>query len=293
MILGAGCERTGGTSATTEPSTRPALTVASLSPAATDMILGMEAGEHLVAVSKYDLGKPGLRDLPVAGDYESIDWERLGRLRPSVMVMQVAKSRVPAGVQQRADQLGIKIQNIGIDKLEDIPVALREIGSAIGESAKAAAGEAALQRKLEEVRKRVAGSPAVPTLIVTDDSGMAVAGRDNFLDQVLTLAGGSNVAAPAGAGYFSIDREKIAALQPQVVLQLLGDASPPAVEQVRRFWNSMPELPAVKQGRVYYLTESSILMPGLKVGETAEVFASKLHPPDSRPSSAPIQQGNL
>jgi iron complex transport system substrate-binding protein len=141
-----------------------------------------------------------------------------------------------------------------------------------------------LKRQLEAVRSRVANQTAVPTLIVTDSSRQ-VAGGDNFLDELLNIAGGKNVAADSGRGYFVIDKEKIRALNPQVVLQLLGGAEAPVVEETRRFWESMPELEAVKNDRVYYLTESSILMPGLKVGETAEIFASKLHPATSQPAT--------
>src|SRR4051794_4265348 len=80
--LSAGCDR--GVSAP-PPSQKKSPTVASLVPAATDLIVGMGAGDHLVAVSNYDLGAE-VAGLPKVGDYQSIDWEKLTVLRPNVLI---------------------------------------------------------------------------------------------------------------------------------------------------------------------------------------------------------------
>ncbi len=63
-------------------------TVASLVPAATDLIVGMGARDRLVAVSSYDDKRPDVRQLPRAGNYETIDWELLRSLHPTVLITQ-------------------------------------------------------------------------------------------------------------------------------------------------------------------------------------------------------------
>src|SRR5436305_12578688 len=55
--------------------------IASLSPAATDMLIGLGAKDHLVAVSNYE-SSPESKDLPRVGDYQTTEWETLSRLRP-------------------------------------------------------------------------------------------------------------------------------------------------------------------------------------------------------------------
>src|SRR5205807_2554340 len=67
--LAAGC-RDGPAASTSRPSSGGAMRVASLAPAATDLILGMGAGDHLVAVSNYDAAEIGGRKLPQVGDYQ-------------------------------------------------------------------------------------------------------------------------------------------------------------------------------------------------------------------------------
>jgi ABC-type Fe3+-hydroxamate transport system substrate-binding protein len=50
------------------------------------------------------------------------------------------------------------------------------------------------------------------------------------------------------------------------------------MDQVTRFWTSIPNLPAVKNRRVYVLTDWFALEPGSHVGRLAEEFADVLHP---------------
>ena len=75
------------------PATRPAgVTVASLVPAATDLILSMGAGNRLVAVSNYDTIESTAHPLPRVGDYQTTDWETLASLHPSVMLIEPSGS---------------------------------------------------------------------------------------------------------------------------------------------------------------------------------------------------------
>src|SRR5687768_12849902 len=75
-------------------------TVASLSPAATDLLIGMGAADHLVAVSNWDAENPQTASLPRVGDYRSIDRERLTAIRPDVVVVQFRADKLPPGVTE-------------------------------------------------------------------------------------------------------------------------------------------------------------------------------------------------
>src|SRR3954471_18121548 len=100
-----GCEKAAArpNSASTKPAGK---TVASLVPAVTDLIIGMGARERLVAVSTYDRQRPDVESLPKVGDYQTIDWEQLQLIRPSLIVIDIHKDRLPPGFADRAAALG-------------------------------------------------------------------------------------------------------------------------------------------------------------------------------------------
>ena len=129
--------------------------VASLSPAATDLLVGMGAADHLVAVSNFDADRGSIAALPRVGDYRTQDWEKLSALRPAKMIVQVHEDRLPSGLRDRAQELGIELVNINIDDLPEVFDAIPKLGRAVGEEAKAQEAERALRKQFETLRKRV------------------------------------------------------------------------------------------------------------------------------------------
>src|SRR5205814_2156666 len=113
--------------------------VASLVPAATDLIVGMGAADHLVAVSTFDTRRAEIKELPRVGDYQQIDWERLGVIRPDVMIVFMSPQRMPAAVRQRAEEMKIQLVNVRTERLDDIFAELTNLGNLLHEPEKATA----------------------------------------------------------------------------------------------------------------------------------------------------------
>src|SRR5690348_14403504 len=77
-----GCDREPGSSVAGAPTSTPAMScpsIASLVPAATDLIIAMGSGDQLVAISNFDQDRPETHGLPKVGDYLTNDWERLAQ----------------------------------------------------------------------------------------------------------------------------------------------------------------------------------------------------------------------
>jgi ABC-type Fe3+-hydroxamate transport system substrate-binding protein len=269
------CDRSGGAAARRAAGGRR--TIASLVPAATDMLLGMGAGDHLVAVSNYE-SAPEVKNLPRVGDYQTTDWETLARLHPDVMVIQIAPERLPPGLKQRADELGIELVNVKIERLEDVFDNVQRLGAVAGEVEKGRAAARTLRERFDAIRDACAARPSVSALIVRDENGREVIGPDTFLDDLLKIVNATNAAASLGTRYPSIDRERLLALQPEAVIVVLPGAKPQALDAAARFWASIPELPAVKSGRVRTIADDYALVPGPRLADLAQKFADCLDP---------------
>lgn len=296
LILGAavclipgGCKRRPAGETTKVPTTtavrevRP--TVASLVPAATDLLLGMGVGDHLVAVSHYDTRRPGTANLPRVGDYQNFDWEQLGVLRPDLLIVFMDPQRMPVALRQRAEQLQITLVNCRTERLADIYAEIDHLGQLVREPAKAAMAASELRRRLDAVRRRVASLPPAPTLVVREATGDGVVGRDTFINDILEIAGGVNVVN--NPGWPSLDREMLVSLKPQVIVELLPEASPQVIGQARQVWQTMPAVPAVANGRVYIIDQWWAVQPGVHVADLAEKMAELLHGTDmAKPPAA-------
>jgi ABC-type Fe3+-hydroxamate transport system substrate-binding protein len=279
-VASPGCDRDNRAGPAPTTSTRDSshVTVASLVPAATDLLLGMGAGDQLVAVSNWDAERPEIAGLPRVGDYRTVDWEKLASIRPDVMIIQLAPDKMPPGLSERAAELGIKLVNLKIVYLQDVFTSLDQLGEAIGQPDKALNSSTALRSELADVLASVVGKPPVRTLISRSESPLAVVGGGNFMNDLLGIAGGRNVIDSGENSFPNIDVERLVALDPDVVLHLLPGSSQQVVEQAKTFWASHPQLSAVKNGRVHYLTETYLLVPGQNMGKVARRFAELLHP---------------
>jgi ABC-type Fe3+-hydroxamate transport system substrate-binding protein len=282
LIAALSCDRSNSNNAAAAAGPRPR--VASLSPAATEMLVGIGAGDHLVAVSNWD-SAAAVERLPRVGDYQSTDWETLARLRPDVMIVQVAPEHLPPGLKQRADELHIRLHNIRIDRLADVFETMRELGAVAGEADKGQEGARALRERFDRLRAACATRPSVRTLLVRDENARAVIGPDNFLDDVLNVVNATNAAAELGKAYPSIDPEQVTALRPEAVIVLLPDAKPQVLDVSNRSWAAMTEVPAVKNGRVYTITDGYALVPGPRLADLAGQIADRIRPPATRPTT--------
>lgn len=176
--------------------------------------------------------------------------------------------------------MGIQIVNLKLDSIDEIYAGMKTLGEAVGEPEKGRLAAAALKAKLDAVRERVKDLPPVRTLVVTNDASLSLAGPGEFLDEILAIAGGENAAQSLGKPYPEVDREMILTLAPDVVIRLVpdGDRKPQVVEQGDRIWDGLKDLPAVKNHRVYVLTEWYGELPGSRLAEMAERFAECVHP---------------
>ncbi len=263
-------------------------TVASLVPAATDLIIGMGAADHLVAVSTYDRIRPDVQNLPKVGDYQTVDWEELHALHPDIMVIDIARDRRPAGFEERADELHTKLDDITIDRLEQVFGAIDKLGRDLELPDQARMAKDQLRGRLDAIHARTTGSSPVRTLLVVSDDGRSVVGPDTYLDDLLRLAGGINVVTSPNP-YPQIDREMLLKLNPDVIIQLLPQASPQERQEAAGGWQQTPQLSAVAAGRVYTIDNWYALLPGWHVADLAEQFEQCLYP--TKPSSSPSLSG--
>lgn len=292
-MAGGGCERT------ESPVTAKSPRIASFVPSATDLLIAGGMADHLVAVSNFDKAnpavsgqeggdggeKPGRMKWPSAGDYQTVDWERLSVVKPEVLLTFMARDRLPAGMAHRAERMGIRIENLKVETVADVLATWRKLGEITGEREKAERAVELMSIKLAAVEElyagRSGGGPSgrggIRTVMVLGDEPFTVIGAGTFLDELLTMVGGENAAAQLGGGkaYPTVDREQLKALGAEVVVHLLPSASEQRVAQVRRFWAEHPEIPGARGVRV--LTHWSLLQPGAQLVRIATELGDAIH----------------
>ena len=243
----------------------------SLSPAATDLVLAMGLNDRLVGVSTFETDPAVRGKKPVVGDYQRIDWEQIGALKPQYLIVQGKPDRLPPGLADRCRQANVTLINIQIDRLADIQKTIDQLGQSL--IAKEAS-EKLNNEFTDALRSLSPDGKRLPAMIVTGDTGLSVAGRNNFLDDLLSAAGGENVVT--ADGYVTLDREKLLSLRPEVIVLLLPNATDAVKRKAVSAYDGLDDLPAVKHKRLLVIDRADALVPNSRAPQLAAEMATAI-----------------
>jgi len=259
--------------------------IVSTAPNLTEVLFALGVGDRVVGVTPYCNYPPEARDLPKIGGLLDPNFEALVALEPDLVVLlQSAEHHRPA-----LKRLGLRSLVVPHRNLDGMLEAISMLGAAVGreEEAQRIVGE--FRARLGRVERRVAGRERPRVLLVIERDyaaglgSMTVAASDasyDLYDRVIEIAGGQN-ACPRTTGPFpSVSTEGLLWMNPEVIVELVPPAAERSMdlEAIRRQWQAMPELKAIKNGRVYVIDDDFAMIPGPRFVRLVEKLARLLHP---------------
>jgi iron complex transport system substrate-binding protein len=254
--------------------------IVSLIPAVTETLFAIGAGPQVVAVSSFDRYPPGVKGLPRVGALVDPDLEKILSLRPDLVA--VFGSQTDLRAQLARAEVPVYLYDHG--SLADVTPMIRAVGARVGRTEAAERLARQIEVKLDETRKRVNGRPRPRTLIVFGREALALrgiyaSGAFGFINDIVSAAGGDNVFADMKQQAVQATAELILSRRPEVILELRPEGL--TAEEVRReqaVWNALASVPAVRNKRVYILTDARTVVPGPRIAEGADLIAKVLHP---------------
>jgi cobalamin transport system substrate-binding protein len=266
----------------TQPGSPPARPsrIVSLIPAVTEMLFAIGAGNEVVGVSSFDHYPPEVEKIQRIGALLDPDLERILSLRPDLAVVYGSQTDLKAQLE-RAKVPMFVYKHAG---LADVTATLRELGKRVGRETEAEGAAAKIQAALDDIRRRVSGraKPRVVLVFGRESGalrGIYASGGVGFLSDMLDVAGGVNAFADVKRESVQATTELILARRPDVIVELSGrEATEEERRTMRRDWNVLQSVPAVRNDRVYLIADQQVVVPGPRVAEGTRLLAATLHP---------------
>ena len=248
--------------------------IVSLAPSVTESVFALDRGDRLVGVSTFcDHPPERVRDLPRAGSYLTPNVERIVALRPEVVIGVPTPGNQAAVEQLRA--LGIVVVIVAEQTIADTWAAIRTIGAWTGNTAGADALVARLEGEIAAVREQAARLPKQKVLFVVGHDPLVAAGAGLFLDELIGIAGGVNVAASAGGTWPRLSLESVIASAPDVIID--GAMGSEASRGLDAWWKTFASVPAVRDGRLWPQRSDALLRPGPRIAIAARQLFDMIH----------------
>ncbi len=231
-----------------------------MAPNLSETLFALGLGERVVGVDDYSHWPPEVEKLPRLGGLFNPNLERIVALKPDLALL------VPS-----EREIGEKLRRFGIDSLilsnetlEDIERSFQIIADRCGVPEAGARLAAEWREGLRP--DPVPGAPRV--LLSTGRpagrlADLVVAGPNTFLDELLRRLGAVNAFGDAPIRYPEVGMEEIVARAPDIIIELRADPLTPDVERrLVEDWSALPQVTAVREGRVTVIAGDHILIPG-------------------------------
>jgi cobalamin transport system substrate-binding protein len=247
--------------------------IVSLAPSVTETIFALGFGNRLVGVTTYCDYPAEARKISKIGGFMNPSLEAIVSKRPD-LVIGVSSATDPVKARE-IERLGLKVNLISLTSVSDILNSIKGVARMLGkpDSGEKLARKITLQ--MDRVKQRVAPAPHRSTLLAVGLRPLVAVGGKNFIDELIALAGGENIARDAAQPWLNLPDEYVVAKAPQVIIEAgMGSERGESVKS----WADLKSIPAVKEGRVYAYPSDKILRPGPRIGEALEEIARMIHP---------------
>lgn len=260
---------TSTTTATQEPPHR----IVSLAPSVTEVLFEAGLGPRVVGVTSYCRFPREVLALPKVGGYLTPSYEAIVALHPDLIVTLPEQ----ADLEPKLSALGVPILHVDHRSLDGIVRSIEQVGERCGAEASARRAADALRQTLAALRSNAAG-PRPRVLICfgrTEDFRRVIAAAPGTVhDDLITSAGGANALTSRAVAYPTLSVEGVIRLDPDVIVEFSSSGADPAA--LRRQWNRLDSLTAVKTGHVYVFAGEFLSVPGPRFVRFADTIARSI-----------------
>lgn len=238
----------------------PPSRIISLAPSTTEILFAVGAGDQVVGVTTLCDWPPEVKKLPKIGDVK-VNYEKVVSLRPDLAV--TVRSLNQEAVH-KLEELRIPVVTVKNGSLGDLVESLRSVGRITGNSERGDGVARSLALEIHEMREKVRKIPPSSrprVLLEIWDHPLMSVGSGTFMDELITTAGGRNLAWDLARGFQQVSEEAVLERDPEIIVLADARTTP---EEIRKKpgWS---RLSAVKNGRVYLMNPDLVARPGPRV----------------------------
>lgn len=257
---------------------QPVERIVSLAPSHTEVLFDLGLEDRLVAVTDHDNYPPEVEEYPSVGGFGEPSLEAVLDQEPDL----VLASSIHQETTENLEQMEIAVLVLDEQTVEGLWENISRIGQAAGAEDVAAERIETLQEEVEQAIAPVADLAEEEKPLVYYElwhDPLMTAGPDTYVDDLITLAGGRNLAADADKAWPEYSMEVIVERDPEVILRTETEHGEEAVspEEIaeRPGWS---DISAIRSGRIFLVDDDLMSRPGPRLVQVLPQLVEFFHP---------------
>lgn len=251
--------------------------IVSLAPSNTEILFALELEDEIVGVTEScDYPEEALETKNI-GTITEPNLEEIIQLEPDLVVAASINSQE---IIDRLEEVGITVLAFDPKSVDEVITTINQIGRVTGQNntAEELAGnmEARKEKVENKVNENLEERPTVFYEIWNDP--LTTAGPDTFIDNLIELAGGENIARDAEEEWPQYSMEVLLEKNPEVYLSTGHSGEEEVTEESIAERDNYDQITAIKEGRIAIFDEDIVNRGGPRIIEGLEEIAEALHP---------------
>ena len=246
-------------------------------PAITETLFALGLEERVVGVSEYCDYPEAARLKPKVGGFFNPSIENIVELDPDLVLTNGSVEYV----MTQLDELGITYIVLQPEDIDGILKNIKLVGKIAGIESRAEKLVKDIQERMSHVISQVEGAHCVKVFYIfasTDLNNPWTAGPGSFVDSLITMAGGENIAAKAIAPWVQFSIEEVVSSGPEVIIVNAKHGTAATSKEELERHPAWQGITAVKQDEIHLIDGDLVERSGPRIVQGLEEMARIIHP---------------
>ena len=251
--------------------------IVSFGPSITEILFALGLEEKVVGVTNYCDYPEAAKLKPQIGDAYNPSLEKIVELEPD-LVLTLKQEQL----NNQLDTLGVKFVVLDPEDIDGILEDIELVGKITGTEEQAEALVEDMQDSISQIIALMEDVPKVSVFFIVDATDPTLpwtAGSGSFIDALITMAGGENVAGETQGAWVQFNLEQIVSSDPEVIIiQTMTGSIPTISKEGLEEHSSWGQMTAVKQDKIRFINGDLVSRPGPRIVQGLEEMAKIIHP---------------
>ncbi len=254
--------------------------VISTAPSITEILFALGQGDKVVGVTTFCDYPPEARTKPKIGGFASHSLEAVLQQRPDLVILVQGRTNLT----EKLKAFEIPTLQVKSRGLQEIYKNIQLVAERLGVQAEGQRLVSSIRRGLKAFGDSLSERPRSRVLFLVGRTpgqltDFHTVGKQSYINELIELAGGSNIFVDSPAPYPKVSLEEVLARNPEIIIDMThGETLPESeIESIKNLWAKFPALDAVRNQRVNVIRQDLFVVPGPRVVEAVKSLFQMLH----------------
>ncbi|OGO32497.1 MAG: hypothetical protein A2Z29_06765 [Chloroflexi bacterium RBG_16_56_11] len=252
--------------------------IISLAPSNTETLYALGLGDRIAGVTEYDNYPPEAQDKPKVGGFSDTNIEVVVAMEPDlVLAAEIHGSKIIPQLEAR----GLTVVALNPKTLDEVLDAITLVGKITSQEKEAGDLTKDMQKRIKSVTDktgRLTEEQKPRVFYVVWHDPLMTAGSGTFIDELISKAGGANIAGDL-SDYADISLEAVVAADPQIMVAGVGMGTGEDLPlQFLKTESRLGDTEARRSARIYPIDTDIVGRAGPRITDALEEFARIIHP---------------